>query len=376
MARARVEVAGLGRLRAARACCDPADLARRPDLLDRQPELARHVRRLVGAARALPGQPGARRTTASGPPRAAPFARSAPRRRHASAPAARHAHGARRARAAAARARAASDPRARRDTAAPRSRLARQAWRRRRARAGRARARRRSRAGAPAAAATTAAASGPQTTSGRSVSAASSRATRSTVSSRPASGWGTARRSGSGAPTSARPPSAASRKAASLSATLTGRSTSGTESSAASRRTAPRVESARPRSEAPEHVGPSDSLAREQVGHQPRARQPARDIVLEVGVQAPEAGMQLGRRTDRQRRRVERVQAQALRRDREARVGVDGASLRRERQRLLVRDVQAAQGVVRVLVLRGRRLHRLAHATLEEAEPGRGRLSR
>ena len=60
-----------------------------------------------------------------------------------------------------------------------------------------------------------------------------------------------------------------------------------------------------------EHVGGRDALAGEQVADEPRAREPARDVVVQVGEQAPVARVQLGRGAEAEDRGVERVEAEA-----------------------------------------------------------------
>ena len=62
--------------------------------------------------------------------------------------------------------------------------------------------------------------------------------------------------------------------------------------------------------EGPHHVGGGEPLALEQLADQARARELARDVVLQVGVEAPVARVELGRRADREHRGLEQVQAE------------------------------------------------------------------
>ena len=167
--------------------------------------------------------------------------------------------------------------------------------------------------GAPAAVATIAAASGPHTTSGRCVSACSEQATSATASSRPVDAAAAAhapqrdRRAGLGSPVRA-----PSMNAASRSASLTGRSASGIAGSGDE-------QADRAQAQQPARPGRStrarpgvDAVAREQARRPAAAAKPPGDVVLQVGVQPPVARVQLGRRAHRQRRGVERVEAEVL----------------------------------------------------------------
>ena len=73
-----------------------------------------------------------------------------------------------------------------------------------------------------------------------------------------------------------------------------------------------------------EHVGGVDSLARQQLGGQPRAGQPAGDVVLEVGVEAAVAGLELGCHAQREHRAVQRVEVRGAPPPRRGRAPGDG----------------------------------------------------
>ena len=62
------------------------------------------------------------------------------------------------------------------------------------------------------------------------------------------------------------------------------------------------------------HVGGREALALEQLADEPRARELARDVVLQVRVQAPVARVELGRRADREHRGLEQVEPERGRR--------------------------------------------------------------
>ena len=104
--------------------------------------------------------------------------------------------------------------------------------------------------------------------------------------------------------------------------------------------------------EAREHVAAVDAVAAQQARDEPRARQPSGHVVLEVGVQPPVARMQLGRGAHREHGGVERVQPEPLGGGREQRVGLLRAEVAGQRQRLIVGDVEPAERVVGVSVLR------------------------
>ena len=76
------------------------------------------------------------------------------------------------------------------------------------------------------------------------------------------------------------------------------------------------------RSKASHHVGRRDAVALEQVADEPRARQLARDVVLQVGVEAAVARVELRRGADGEHRGVEQVEPERGRRLGEAVVGV------------------------------------------------------
>ena len=148
---------------------------------------------------------------------------------------------------------------------------------------------------------------------------------------------------------------APSRSAASRSATLIGRSASGVCASPSSL-TAPRWRSRAVAVERRHHVGGRQALALEQVADEPRARELARDVVLQVRVQAPEARVELGRGADGEHRGVEQVEPERVRRRPAAASSApDAESPLREPQRDLVGDVEAAERVAGVGVASPRR---------------------
>ena len=98
-----------------------------------------------------------------------------------------------------------------------------------------------------------------------------------------------------------------------------------------------------------------DAVAGEQVGDEPRAGEPARDVVVQVGEQAAVARVELGRGGEAEHGGVERVEPEPRGGVGEARVGVLRPAVGGERQRLLVGDVEAAERVAGVGVAgRGR----------------------
>ena len=116
------------------------------------------------------------------------------------------------------------------------------------------------------------------------------------------------------------------------------------------------------------HVGGRDAVAAQQVADEARAGELAGDVVLQVGVQAPVARVELGRRADREHRGVEQVEAERLRDVGEPVVGVGDRVAAGELQRAVVGDVEAAERVGRVGVARGDALHRGHHAPVDEVE--------
>jgi hypothetical protein len=125
-----------------------------------------------------------------------------------------------------------------------------------------------------------------------------------------------------------------------------------------------------------QHVRAVDARALEQVGDEPRAGEPARDVVLQVRVEEAVARVQLGRGADAQHREVERVEAEPLAGLGEARVGVGRRAAVGERERLLVGDVEPAERVLGTVVGRRGGLDGGPQALVEEAEADRGELSR
>ena len=102
--------------------------------------------------------------------------------------------------------------------------------------------------------------------------------------------------------------------------------------------------------EAGEHVGGGDAVAREQPRDEPRARQPARDVVVQVGEQAAVARVSSGAA----QRPSTAVSSASSPRPRRRRRGGASASVapgrRGERERLVVGDVEPAKRVARVRV--------------------------
>ena len=169
------------------------------------------------------------------------------------------------------------------------------------------------------------------------------------------------------ADSSMRPPSST---AASRSATLIGRSASGvcaspSSFSAPSRRSRPSA------SKAPITSARAQALALEQLADEPRARQLARDVVLQVRVQAAVARVELGRRAHREHRGLQQVQPERLDDGLQALVGVRRRLAVREPQRDLVGDVQAAERIARIGIRPGDALDRRHHAAVDEAEGDR-----
>ena len=138
----------------------------------------------------------------------------------------------------------------------------------------------------------------------------------------------------------------------------------------------PDVREARRRTKAGEHVRGGHAVAGEQARRQPRAGQPAGDVVLQVGVDASKPRIELGRRADRHDRALEGVEPEPRGGGRQPWIGVRGGRSPGQGQRLLVGDVEAAQGVVGILVTRRGGAYGRAQALVEEAEPGRRRLRR
>ena len=162
-----------------------------------------------------------------------------------------------------------------------------------------------------------------------------------------------------------RPPSST---AASRSATLTGRSASGVCASPSSFR-APSRRSRPVGVEGAHHVGGREPFALEQLPDQPRARQLARDVVLQVRVQAPVARVELGRGADRQHRGLEQVEAERLARRCCRRSSASETTVAlRQPQRDLVGDVEPAERVAGVGVRARDALDRRHHAAVDEAE--------
>ena len=122
------------------------------------------------------------------------------------------------------------------------------------------------------------------------------------------------------------------------------------------------------------HVGRTQPFALEQLADEPRARQLARDVVLQVGVQAAVARVELGRRAYREHRGLQQIQAERLDRALQALVGVRRRLAVREPQRDLVGDVQAAERIARIRIRARDPLDRRHHAAVDEAEGDRGLL--
>ena len=163
---------------------------------------------------------------------------------------------------------------------------------------------------------------------------------------------------------------APSRCAASRSATFRGRSASGVCASPSSL-TAPSRRSGRSTSKHVITSAARDALALQQVADEPRARELAGDVVLQVGEQAAEARVELRRRAGGEHRGVEQVQPERGRDGGEPVVGARRGLPARELQRGLVGDVEAAERVGRVGVVGGDPLHRGHHAAIDEVEADR-----
>ena len=123
------------------------------------------------------------------------------------------------------------------------------------------------------------------------------------------------------------------------------------------------------RLKAGQDIGRVDPLARQQLGGEARTGQPPGDVVLEVGVQAAVAGLQLRRDAQRQHRAVERVEAEPRHRLVESRARSRRPRLGGQRHRLLIGDVEAAERVVGVVAGRHGSLHRGLDAALEKLKP-------
>ncbi len=113
------------------------------------------------------------------------------------------------------------------------------------------------------------------------------------------------------------------------------------------------------------------ALALEQVPDEPRARQLARDVVLQVRVQPAVARVELGRRADAEHGGVQQVEPERARRGPQPLVGARRGVALRQPQRGLVRDVEAAERVARVRVRRRDALDRSDHAAVDEVEADR-----
>ena len=124
------------------------------------------------------------------------------------------------------------------------------------------------------------------------------------------------------------------------------------------------------------HVGGRDALAGQQVADEPRARQLARDVVLEVGVQAAVARVELRRRADREHGGVEQVEPERRGDLREPVVGVGDRVAAAQLERAVVGDVEAAERVGRVGVGRRDALDRGHHAAVDEVEADADRRAR
>ena len=122
------------------------------------------------------------------------------------------------------------------------------------------------------------------------------------------------------------------------------------------------------------HVGRAQPFALEQLADEPRARQLARDVVLQVRVQAAVARVQLGRRAHRQHGGLEQIQPERLDDALQALVGVRRRLAVGEPQRDLVGDVQPAERIARIGIRAGDPLDRRHHAAVDEAERDRGLL--
>ena len=109
-------------------------------------------------------------------------------------------------------------------------------------------------------------------------------------------------------------------------------------------------------------------LAFEQLADEPRARELAGDVVLQVGVQAPVARVELRRRAHREHRGLEQVQPELGDDVVQPRVGVRDAVALGEPERDLVGDVQAPERIAGIGVGAGDPLDRRHHAAVDEAE--------
>ena len=125
-----------------------------------------------------------------------------------------------------------------------------------------------------------------------------------------------------------------------------------------------------------QYVGLADPLIGQQGGDEPLTGQPPRDVVLQVGVQTPVAGMQLGGDADRQHRGVERVEAEQLGGPGQPGVGGIRATARGQAERLIVGDVEAAQRVMGQVLSARDCAHRGLQSSIEKWDPGRGGVSR
>ena len=152
----------------------------------------------------------------------------------------------------------------------------------------------------------------------------------------------------------------------------TARSASGVGPPPSSSRIAPRRRSGRVRSKQRQHVGrvrrpSSASRPRDQ----PRARQLAGHVVVEVGEEPAVARAQLRRGAERRAPPPRARRARAAPAAREARVERRRRLRAGERERQLVGDVEAAERVGRVRVACRDRLDRRADARVERARSGR-----
>ena len=163
-----------------------------------------------------------------------------------------------------------------------------------------------------------------------------------------------------------------SRCAASRSESLIGRSASGVCASPCSR-IAPLRAQRRRALERHHHVGRGDAVAGQQVADEPRARELARDVVVQVRVQPAVARVELRRGADREHRRVEQVEPERRRGPAASRSSAsDTESPRAQLQRPVVGDVEAAERVGRVRVARRDALDRRHDAAVDEVEADGG----